>query len=102
MSVKVRPIEEAELPTLVSEISAGFLGDSNAEHLEAFLKQNMEGQEALEKTLLYDRNQDWVPKILKASSAHDTLLIVVGAGHLVGDKSVCDLLAKQGWSLKQQ
>lgn len=74
----------------------------NAEHLEAFLKQNMKDHAALEKKLLLDRNIAWIPSILKASDKHSKVVVVVGAGHLVGDSSVSELLQKEGWTIEQQ
>ena len=75
--------------------------NGNAEHLEALVKQGLGGHGKLEERLLYDRNEDWIPKILEASGEHRRLMLVVGAGHLVGERSVCELLGKQGWEIEQ-
>jgi uncharacterized protein len=49
--------------------------------------------------LLSDRNQRWIPKILKAAKAKPTFF-GVGAAHLAGDRGVISLLRKAGYTVK--
>jgi uncharacterized protein YbaP (TraB family) len=52
------------------------------------------------KMLMDDRNEGMVAKINDMMKAGKKLFVVVGAGHLAGEKSV-DLLKKQGLDVKQ-
>ena len=52
-----------------------------------------------EDKLLYNRNSNWsklMPSIMKANST----LFVVGAGHLLGERGVLNLLKQQGYTVK--
>lgn len=53
------------------------------------------------KMLLDDRNEGMVTKINSMMSTGKKLFVVVGAGHLTGEKSVVDLLQKQGVEVRQ-
>lgn len=53
------------------------------------------------KMLMDDRNEGMVAKINDMMKAGKKLFVVVGAGHLAGEKSVVDLLKKQGLDVKQ-
>ena len=49
-----------------------------------------------------ERNKMWVLKIRKMMEQNDNVLIIVGAGHLVGKDSVVDLLRKNGYKVTQR
>ncbi|MFZ6799462.1 TraB/GumN family protein [Undibacterium sp. Di24W] len=53
------------------------------------------------KLLMDDRNEGMVTKINSMMTSGKKLFVVVGAGHLAGEKSVVDLLKKQGLEVKQ-
>ena len=57
--------------------------------------------EPLMELLFYQRNRAMADKIRALSSKHKTLFVVVGAGHLVGAKSITELLEKSGFSIVQ-
>ena len=50
---------------------------------------------AMAKALLYDRNANWAEWIDTRMEQPGTVFIAVGAGHLAGEQSVQDLLAKR-------
>lgn len=50
------------------------------------------------RELVLDRNQTWMPVLCNAIRSNPTL-IVVGAGHLTGEKGLVSLLRKQGFTL---
>ena len=50
-------------------------------------------------TLLFDRNQKWVPLIAAIARKQPTF-IAVGAGHLWGEKGVIELLKQQGYKVE--
>lgn len=55
----------------------------------------------LERRILYDRNEAWVPQIQSYLHGTGTTTVIVGAGHLVGDGSVVDLLQREGYAVQQ-
>ncbi len=59
----------------------------------------MEEMKGAEKTLLVDRNKDWIPKIEKIAQDKATFF-AVGAAHLGGSEGVIVLLKEQGYTVK--
>ncbi|MGV3765881.1 MAG: TraB/GumN family protein [Chitinophagaceae bacterium] len=80
------------------------------EMLEVYRKQDMVKLEkmllesdptiaAYSDLLLYERNRNWVEKIPSIIKEKPTLF-AVGAGHLVGEKGVVELLRKEGYKVE--
>ncbi len=89
-----------KLPEILGEmISAWKQGD--AATLDKLVNEDFEEAPELAKILLFDRNASWIPEIEKAIQGKKNMMFVVGAGHLVGEKSVVDLLRKKGYSVEQ-
>lgn len=59
---------------------------------------NSSGDDAIEirEKIFFERNRNWVNDIQKILEKPGNYVIAVGAGHLVGDGSVIDLLPKAG------
>lgn len=53
----------------------------------------------MEESLLNTRNRNWIPVITEATSTHDDIVVAVGAGHLIGESGVLQLLENEGWSI---
>jgi uncharacterized protein len=58
------------------------------------------GGEFLER-LIYARNRNWMPKLKSLLAENTESLVVVGAGHLIGDGSVVDLLQEAGFEVER-
>ncbi len=69
------------------------------QQLQSLLSDGFEGFPKLYDKLLIARNKNWVPQIEKMITSGKTHFIVVGAGHLVGDQGVIDLLQKRGFEI---
>ncbi|MEO1000960.1 MAG: TraB/GumN family protein, partial [Pseudomonadota bacterium] len=54
--------------------------------------------DAFERTLLVERNRDWMPRILK-ETARGGAFIAVGALHLPYDDGILALLAAEGYEV---
>ncbi|UCD72345.1 MAG: TraB/GumN family protein [Syntrophobacterales bacterium] len=52
--------------------------------------------------LLIQRNKKWILKIENLIRENKNVLVIVGAGHLVGPDGLIDLLEKKGYTLKQR
>lgn len=50
------------------------------------------------KTLIYDRNDNWIAQLREILPA-DKVMIVVGAGHLVGEKGILSQLRNAGYEV---
>jgi hypothetical protein len=53
------------------------------------------------KLLMTDRNKNWIPHIEKMFGDKDKEFVLVGAGHLVGGKSVIALLKARGYRVEK-
>ena len=60
-----------------------------------------EEQKELNELLLYRRNREMAEKIDQFISESKKLFVVVGAGHLVGPKSIVEYLEKRGYACEQ-
>ena len=74
----------------------------DAEKLDSIMKESFTEFPELYDRLIVKRNRRWVSKILNMARQKGDLLVVVGAAHLVGDKSVVDLLRKKGYKVIQR
>ena len=70
------------------------------DRLAALMNEGM-AQPEVSDALLVRRNRAWVPQIEALLTRADTALVVVGAGHLVGDQSVVDLLRQAGYTVER-
>jgi len=77
---------------------AWFTGDTQA--LVTATTTGMMGDPELRAALLVQRNVDWVEQLRPVLDASARPLIAVGAGHLVGDDSMIDLLVDRGYTLR--
>jgi uncharacterized protein YbaP (TraB family) len=74
----------------------------NTGKLDAILQKSHSEDPAIYKRFFTDRNRNWVSKIRRFLKQHDDVLIIVGAGHLVGKDSVVDLLRQHGYKVRQK
>ena len=71
------------------------------DYMEETLLSDMEGYRELYKTIVVDRNKNWVRQINALLDDDDDYLIVVGTMHLVGEDGVPELLRKSGLQVQQ-
>ncbi len=64
--------------------------------IEDMLAEGLTENEALAQAMLYDRNAAWLPRIAALLDESGVHLVAVGAGHLIGEDSVIDMLAEAG------
>ena len=90
-------IESAVFPAFDAMVAAWHAGDEA--QLAAMMNQ-MPKRNRL--ALLRDRNAAWIPKIEAMLDGSDDVLVIVGAGHLVGEDSVIAMLREKGYTLTRQ
>ena len=97
MMEAVEGMDEAK-PTLDKMVDRWVNGD--AEGLAEIMNEGMEDPEIAE-ALLYKRNANWVDWIENRLDEPGSVFIAVGAGHLAGEKSVQDMLAKRSYYVQR-
>jgi len=81
-------------------LNAWKTGDT--ERLHSILKMSYDEYPGIYDRFFTDRNKMWVKKIETLMKQNDNVLIIVGAGHLVGNNSVTALLKKKGYRVIQK
>ncbi|MEW6002985.1 MAG: TraB/GumN family protein, partial [Nitrospirota bacterium] len=56
---------------------------------------------AVYEKLIFERNKNMTTKMEDFLKTEKTYFVIVGAGHLVGDKGILDLFIKKGYSVEQ-
>ena len=70
--------------------------------LDKIITEYTKDYPAMQKRFFTNRNQKWLAKIEKLLQGDKDVLVVVGAGHLVGKDSVVDLLTRKGFKAEQR
>lgn len=96
--------EIADIKSLTDDLTALWkTGDADA--FERMVLADMAGEnpdsQAYIARLLRDRNHSMTERLLSRRGDAKTLLVVVGAAHLVGDEGVPALLKQRGFSVRQ-
>ncbi len=81
-------------PELQKIIDNWAVGDVEA--VAAILNEAFQEDPALAEALLYERNSNWAEWIEARMDQPGTVFMAVGAGHLIGEKSVQDYLEERG------
>lgn len=79
-------------------LTAWRTGDADA--MDRLIREDLDKHEGVYDRFLTRRNAAWVPKIDALIKNGGTYFVVVGAGHLVGDKSVIALLRAKGYAIE--
>jgi uncharacterized protein YbaP (TraB family) len=88
---------ENELDAIVSAWKTGDL-----EGLERTLNKSLDEFPEIHKRLVTARNINWVEQIERFMDEGKTRVIIVGVGHMPGDKGLIALLEKQGYQVDPQ
>ena len=80
-------------------INAWKVGDVAA--MEKLMLASMRNYPEIQQKLLTDRNRQWLPALEQLLSSSDSVLVIVGAAHLVGTKGVLELLKQRGYRVEQ-
>lgn len=91
------PLAERMLLGLADAYRKGDLDKLNA---LTFDPVEMKKHPAMFDTLLFERNRRWIPKLVPLLEKGD-VFVAVGAAHLLGDKSVTELLVQKGYAAKR-
>lgn len=95
-SLKEMDLLERGLSQIVRAWSTG-----DAAALESLLLDSMREYPAVHQTVIVDRNRRWLPQIEKMIEGGESVLIAVGAAHLIGRDGVIELLKARGYTVEQ-
>ena len=73
--------------------------EGNEGAMAELFNEDFAGYPELVDRLVYDRNARWTGQIAELLDGPDDVLVVVGAGHLVGERGVPALLEKRGFKV---
>ena len=88
------------LHSAIEEIKAGWRHGEVDRLVEAALIPMKRDYPGLYRSLLVERNDNWMPDIVAMLENGETELVLVGALHLVGDDGLLTLLRSRGYSVK--
>ena len=75
--------------------------NGDTDYLERNMLAEMQKQRELYRTIVVDRNKDWVRQITRYLGKKDDYLVIVGALHLIGDDGVPAMLRRRGHDVVQ-
>jgi uncharacterized protein YbaP (TraB family) len=90
---------DTEQRQLASLVAAWRTGDHAT--IERMTLKDLAAQPAIYRTLIVERNHNWLPA-LDACLVGRTCFVVVGAAHLVGPDGLLALLRQKGYTIAQQ
>jgi len=67
--------------------------------MDRLMDEDFEGYPELAERLVFGRNERWADQVSEMLDGSDDVLVVVGAGHLVGDRGLPNLLRKRGYKV---
>lgn len=67
--------------------------------MDKLMDEDFEGYPDLAERLVFGRNERWAEQVEEMLKGTDDVLIVVGAGHLVGDRGLPSLMRKRGFKV---
>jgi uncharacterized protein YbaP (TraB family) len=92
--------EGGQIEAMLDEIIVAWRNGDTA-YMEETLLSDMAGSRELYKSIVVDRNKDWVRQITALLNDDDDYLIVVGTMHLIGKDGVPQLLRNRGMQVEQ-
>ena len=84
-----------DLKTMAGELLETWRSGDEA-RLYNLIHEGFEDYPSLYERIMLRRNRSWIPEIEKFLQMDEDVLVIVGAGHLVGPESLVDLLRRAG------
>ncbi len=88
-------------PDLAQHMLQFWVG-GDTEGLSRLLNEALKSYPEAYDTLLAARNRNWIPQIISLMGDGRVVFAAVGAGHLVGEDSVVDLLRAEGFTVTRE
>ncbi len=97
----LQSLQEVEVLAQTAEEMTGAWLDGDTGALEEIVKRGFKGFPGLYRRFMLDRNMRWLPDLQALIKRGGDSLVIVGAGHLVGDRGIIKLLENRGYSVRQ-
>ncbi len=98
--IRQMAIEFNTIETYLDDIVSSWKSGSTKSLVALFLESYRQEPE-LHEILLNQRNRNWMKKIRTYLDGSENYMIIVGAGHIVGENGLIRLLEKAGFELSQ-
>ena len=95
-------LEEMDIVAKLASDMTAYWESGDAEKLYTLMNQSFKDHPTIRDRLLIERNKKWTTRIEALINENQNVLVIVGAGHLVGPDSVVDLLKKKGHRVTQK
>lgn len=93
--------EVKELPSTMTEMK-GVWRSGDGERLDRLMNAPLRDEAPdIYRSLMQERNEAWLPKIVAMLRSKEVEFILVGAAHLVGEDGVITQLARRGYRVRQ-
>lgn len=93
--------ETSDMSTLIEGMTSAWKTGDQEKLYETVLKDMITECPSMYKSLIVDRNNNWIPQIESMIKSKSVELILVGAGHLIGTDGVLQKLQNLGYTVKQ-
>ena len=90
-----------EISVSMEQMLSAWRSGDNGQLAELFVDDMKEQHPPLYKSLLLDRNNNWMPIIEGMFKEEGTEFVLVGAAHLVGEDGLLSLLEKKGYEISR-
>jgi uncharacterized protein YbaP (TraB family) len=87
---------ESEIARILDAWRSGSLDD-----LQETLNKSFDEYPEIYEKLIIQRNLDWIRRIEAFLASGKTHLVIVGVGHMAGERGLIELLAKKGFAVEQ-
>jgi len=90
-------LQELDLMGKLASEMVAYWRNGDAQRLHALLSESFQNHPTLYKRMIIERNRRWSEQIARLIRQHRNIMVVVGAGHLVGPDSVVEMLRRKGY-----
>ncbi|MFB6230888.1 MAG: TraB/GumN family protein [Salinibacter sp.] len=96
-------LQKADRTVQMIDDMAAAWQQGDADELETLVQDEMQTNfPNLYQALIVERNQNWMPRITDLLAGEQRPMIVVGAGHVVGEDGLVAMLREKGCTVQQQ
>ena len=95
----IKDLEKAS--QIIDELIVAWKQGNDEKLYKIFVSQMKRDYPDLYKSLLVERNRDWLPRIERYLGTPQKELILVGVGHLVGEDGIIELLRRRGYRINK-
>jgi uncharacterized protein YbaP (TraB family) len=95
-------LEELEVTETMATDMVNAWETGDVKKMDSIMKMTFKEHPDIYDRFVVARNKNWISKIENLINQNDNALVIVGAGHLVGNKNLLDLLRARGYKIRQR